>query len=112
MKRTAALLLLLLALAPTRVDASPGDPDADTRACVANREANSLHERAKRSVLEQRWEVAGLGLPAYVGGQKVVSYPWCDHGGMDRAWVGVAYENRVAVWVVWWDCRWSGNTCP
>jgi hypothetical protein len=68
---------------------------------VASREANSLHERLGRTVLEDRWEVAGEGVPVYVAGTRVIAYPWCEHPGMNEAWIGVIYNNRTATTVVW-----------
>lgn len=104
----------LLALGPIVVEAeaTPGDPHADTRACVDNREVAGLHERLGRTELERRWEVTGLGQPLMSPIGEIVAYPWCDHPGLPDAYLGVFYsKHRRAVAVVWWDCTWPGNVC-
>jgi len=101
------LALAVIAVISSNMCSTPADaadPLADTRPCVANREANSLTSSVGRSVLEARWEVRGRGEPLEVGGVGlVVTYPWCDHGGRDRAWIGVIYgAKRQALTEVWW----------
>lgn len=91
--------------ADAQVSQRNGDPLADTRDCVANREANSLHQRLGRTVLERRWEVSGMGEPVNLPGfGPVITYPWCDHSS--DSWVGVIYnQRRAAVVVIWYSAE-------
>lgn len=78
------------------------DPLADTRPCVADREANSgVTTSMSRLDVETRWEVRGQGRVEYVFGERVVTYRWCEHGPRTRAWVGVIYGPNGALGVVW-----------
>lgn len=104
------LIPLLWVSAPASADSSfkaPGGGE-DHRPCVSKREFNAAAYSQRKDLLEERWEVAGLGkqrvIPV-VG--RVTIYPRCAYD-LDEAWYGVQYaKGRDGhLWMVgqtWWN---------
>jgi hypothetical protein len=110
--RLIAAAALALGTTAVAVTANAEDPLADHRPCVDNREYAGASYGAGRTVLENAWEVSGLGQHVMFFGNDIIAYPWCDHpnrlGDTSRAWIGVTYNDKREAESFWkWQCSWD-----